>query len=432
MNAPRCLALAGLVYACAAAAHDARPNTVRIVETTSLTYSVSWKLPASLPADSLPSTMLPKDCEAMGSPAWRATGGAYVGGQSFRCRESLAGRSVGISYPTANPGLRTIFKVELATGEEHLRILGPAENEWIVPTSATPFAVAVQYTHLGIVHIWIGVDHLLFVACLLFIARTPRRLLLTITGFTAAHSITLALAALDLLRIPTPPVEAVIALSVVFLAWEIARGDADSLTHRLPVVVSVAFGLLHGFGFATVLREVGLPQTELPIALLFFNVGVEIGQVLFVLGVLAGGGLARISHQAACRRQKALGFHEVDRDVDDRADCGLRWPRPPALRAGDPRGSFGPVRARAPSTVVPAMLSVASARSKERVRTGPKSSAIITAPGEKCGLVGAALGRRPWRDGSWLAMPRLAVPASYVIGAVASYWMIERVAGFWG
>ena len=96
--------------------------------------------------------------------------------------------------------------------------------------------------------------------------------------------------------------------------------------------------------------------------------------------------LARISHQAACRRQKALGFHEVDRDVDDRADCGLRWPRPPALRAGDPRGSFGPVRARAPSTVVPAMLSVASARSKERVRTGPKSSAIITAPGEKCGL----------------------------------------------
>ena len=94
-------------------------------------------------------------------------------------------------------------------------------------------------------------------------------------------------------------------------------------------------------------------------------------------------GLARISHQAACRRQEAHGFQEVDRDVDDRADCGLRWPRPPALRAGDPRGSFGPVRARAPSTVVPAMLSVAS------TRTGPKSSAIITAPGEKCGLARA-------------------------------------------
>jgi hydrogenase/urease accessory protein HupE len=127
----------------------------------------------------------------------------------------------------------------------------------------------------------------LFVACLLFIARTPRRLLITITGFTAAHSITLALSTLDLVRIPTPPVEAAIALSVVFMAWEIVRGDETSLTHRFPVAVSSSFGLLHGFGFAAVLRDIGLPQTELPTALLFFNGGVEIGQILFVFTLLA-------------------------------------------------------------------------------------------------------------------------------------------------
>ena len=113
-------------------------------------------------------------------------------------------------------------------------------------------------------------------------------MLITITGFTVAHSITLALSALDLVRIATPPVEAAIALSVVFMAWEIARGNDGSLTYRYPVTVSSSFGLLHGFGFAAVLRDIGLPQIELPTALLFFNVGVEIGQILFVVALLTG------------------------------------------------------------------------------------------------------------------------------------------------
>jgi len=282
VNARNAIAWMGLVGSLAVEAHDARPNTVRVTETLADTYTVTWKVPASLPSDALPLPTLPADCEALQPPAWRSSGGAYTGEQTYRCREGLAGRSVGIAYPTINPSLRTIYKVEFATGEEHVRILGPAEYEWTVPATPEPFAVAVEYTRHGVVHIWIGADHLLFVACLLFIARTPRRLLLTITGFTLAHSVTLALAVLDVVRIPSPPVEAVIALSVVFLAVEIARGDTGSLTHRAPVVVSVAFGLLHGFGFATVLRDVGLPQSDLPLALLFFNVGVEVGQVLFV------------------------------------------------------------------------------------------------------------------------------------------------------
>ena len=335
MSWARPLGLIALVGACGVEAHDARPNTVRIVETAELVYSVAWKVPASLPVDSLPYPTLPADCTPGQAPTWRSTGGAHLGRQTYRCAEGLAGRAVGIAYPGINPSLRTIYTVVLGSGAEHLRILGPDVGGWVIPATPEPFSVALEYTWHGVVHIWIGVDHLLFVACLLFIARTPRRLLLTITGFTAAHSITLALSALGLVRIPTPPVEAMIALSVVFLAWEIARDNPDSLTRRLPVVVSVAFGLLHGFGFATVLREVGLPSTELPIALLFFNVGVEIGQILFVLALFASYALVRV-----LARQPAHG--------DGR-------------------------RAR-----------------------------------------------------------RLAVPASYVIGTVASFWMIERVVGFWG
>ena len=335
MNARGALALMGLVGSLAVEAHDARPNTVRVTETAENTYAVSWKVPATLAADALPMPTLPADCEALQPPAWRASGDAYAGEQTLQCRQALAGRTVGIAYPTVNPSLRTIYKVEFATGEEHVRILGPAEYEWTIPATPEPFAVAVEYTQHGVVHIWIGADHLLFVACLLFIARTPRRLLLTITGFTLAHSVTLALSVLDVVRIPTPPVEAVIALSVVFLAVEIARGDTRSLTHRTPVVVSVAFGLLHGFGFATVLREVGLPPSDLPLALLFFNIGVEVGQVLFVAAVFVG--------------YQGLRF------------LGRRWPSAHAF--------------------------------------------------------GAA---------------RLAMTASYAIGAVAAFWVIDRVVGFWG
>jgi hydrogenase/urease accessory protein HupE len=171
--------------------------------------------------------------------------------------------------------------------------------------------VAFEYTRLGIEHIWLGLDHLLFVACLLFIARTPRRLLITITGFTAAHSLTLILSILSWVRLPVPPVEAAIALSILFLVCEIARPLANSWTWRHPVLVSSLFGLLHGFGFASVLRDIVLPQTQLPAALLTFNLGVEIGQLLFVAACLllyAGAKrllphwqrLPRLPHYLAC------------------------------------------------------------------------------------------------------------------------------------
>ncbi len=318
-------------------AHDARPNYVQITEKEANTFRVSWKVPASMPGSALPYPTLPEGCVAERQPAWQQAGAEYLGQQVFRCDEGLSGRVVGIEFPIINPSLSTLYKIRLANGEEHLRILKPSETEWTVPDAEDRFAVATEYTKLGVEHIWIGVDHLPFVACLLFIARTPRRLLITITGFTVAHSITLALSTLDLVRIPTPPVEAAIALSVVFMAWEIAKGDETSLTYRFPVVVSSSFGLLHGFGFAAVLRDIGLPQTELPTALLFFNVGVEIGQILFVIALLGAFFIVRPALESVLRSA---------------ADPEMRW-------------------------------------------------------------------------------TSLTQPASYVIGCIASYWMIQRVAGFW-
>jgi hydrogenase/urease accessory protein HupE len=289
----RLLLLLALFLTPLAQAHDARPNYVQITETEPNTFSVTWKTPASIPGRGLPYPTLPEGCISERQPAWQQTGAEYIGQQVFNCSKPLSGRVVGIEFPIINPSLSTLYKIKLASGEEHVRILKPDETEWTVPDAENRFAVAVEYTVLGIEHIWIGIDHLLFVACLVFIARTPRRLLVTITGFTVAHSITLALSALDVIRIPTPPVEAAIALSVVFMAWEIAKRDEASLAYRYPVAIAASFGLLHGFGFAAVLRDIGLPQTELPTALLFFNVGVEIGQILFVLALLAGFFLLR-------------------------------------------------------------------------------------------------------------------------------------------
>ncbi len=288
-----CLALLVLIASPLTQAHDARPAYVQIFEAEPGLFSVSWKVPASVPNRGLPYPTLPDGCRPERQSGWQQAGAEHVGQQVFHCSEPLSGRVVGIEFPDINPSLSTLYKISLVSGEEHVRILGPGENEWTVPDAENRFAVATEYTALGIEHIWIGIDHLLFVACLLFVARTARRLLITITGFTVAHSMTLALSALDVIRIPTPPVEAVIALSVVFMAWEIAKRDETSVAYRHPVVIAVLFGLLHGFGFAAVLRDIGLPQTELPTALLLFNVGVEIGQILFVLSLLVGFHLVR-------------------------------------------------------------------------------------------------------------------------------------------
>jgi len=169
--------------------------------------------------------------------------------------------------------------------------LTPTENGFEVAAKTTNLDVIKVYTALGIEHILLGVDHLLFVFALLLIVEGWRRLVGTITAFTLAHSITLAAATMGYVNVPQAPVEAVIALSILFLATEIIhnRQGNPGLAKRFPWLVAFIFGLLHGFGFAGALAEIGLPQQSIPLALLFFNVGVELGQLLFVAAVVAAG-----------------------------------------------------------------------------------------------------------------------------------------------
>ena len=311
--------LAILFGATTANAHESRPLYVEILEKAPNTFAVTWKIPPSALTVSSPVVIMPEVCAASAPPA----GAQLVKRQLFRCKNDLSGEHIRIDFPRYNPSISTLFRLQRLSGEKHTAIQGPNDSAWLVPDREGTVSVAKEYLILGIEHILRGYDHLLFIACLVLIAGTWRRILVTITGFTLAHSITLALAALDLVRVPVPPVEAAIALSIVFLATEFARARRDTLTWRYPIAVAGSFGLLHGFGFASVLSEIGLPQTEIPAALLFFNVGVEVGQVLFVALLLS---LVAVL--------AALGVIERTDGIGEEGIIPLRLARPVAYLAG--------------------------------------------------------------------------------------------------
>lgn len=263
-------------------AHDTRPLYVEIAETSPDVYSVSWKVPISVAATNVPNVALPPSCEPIGP----AVGKATARSRNYTCTTDLSGESVSIRYPRFNPSISTLMHLSRLSGESHSEVLSPDRMEWTVPDKENTWRVARDYTILGIEHILEGYDHLLFIVCLILLAGTFRRILITITGFTIAHSITLAMAALGVVEVSVAPVEASVALSIVFVAMELARDKRDTLTWRYPIAVSSTFGLLHGFGFAAVLSEIGLPQTEVPAALLFFNIGVELGQLAFIVAAV--------------------------------------------------------------------------------------------------------------------------------------------------
>jgi hydrogenase/urease accessory protein HupE len=212
-----------------------------------------------------------------------------------------------IEVPGGLPGKRIEFvglqatitdvlvRVQLRDAEPTATLVRPSQSRIEITASAGPMAIAGTYLMHGIEHILLGYDHLLFVFALVLIVRSIRVLVWTITSFTLAHSITLALATLGWVRVPGPPVEATIALSILLLAGEIIRirRGEESLTRRWPWVVAFTFGLLHGFGFASALSEIGLPHGDIPLALFTFNVGVEIGQLTFIAVVLSAMALAR-------------------------------------------------------------------------------------------------------------------------------------------
>jgi len=178
-------------------------------------------------------------------------------------------------------------RVTLADGRLVQGVASPGNLLIAVPPRPRALDVMRDYARLGVAHILTGPDHLLFVFGLVLLAGTTRRLLATVSAFTLGHSITLTLAALGFVDVPSGPIEVAIAASVLALAVELARPPGPTLIRRRPWLMAGAFGLLHGLGFAAALREAGLPAGEIPLALLSFNVGIEVGQLLFVLAVLA-------------------------------------------------------------------------------------------------------------------------------------------------
>jgi hydrogenase/urease accessory protein HupE len=199
----------------------------------------------------------------------------------------IGGQDVWIENLDATP-LDVLVRIEFLDGRSFTKILRPEKPRISIPSREGSAKIAWTYLQLGVEHILLGVDHLLFVLGLLLIVANRRMLLKTITSFTIAHSITLAIATLGYASAPVLPLNAAIALSILFLGPEVVRvrRGETSFTIRHPWVVAFAFGLLHGFGFASGLATMGLPSSEIPVALLLFNVGVEIGQIFFVLLVI--------------------------------------------------------------------------------------------------------------------------------------------------
>ncbi len=267
-------------------ADEYRPAFLELRQTGAEVYDVLWKVPARGDRRLSLYVRFPADVQSPGPVRATMIGGAYIERYTISRSGGLAGSEIVIEG-LSTLSTEVLVRIERLDGTTIVARLLAANPSFVVGESLSRREVSKTYTVFGIAHILGGIDHLLFIACLVLIAGTGRRILITITGFTIAHSITLTLAALELVRLPIPPIEAVIALSIVFLAREIALQRRDTLTWRYPIAVSASFGLLHGFGFASALSEIGLPQSEIPAALLAFNVGVEIGQILFVGAIIA-------------------------------------------------------------------------------------------------------------------------------------------------
>jgi hydrogenase/urease accessory protein HupE len=327
----RLFALLLLLLAAPVAADEFKPAYLQLTQRDAAHYDVLWKVPALDEATTLKlKPVFPPGTKDVTSRRSSYANGASVIRWKIEVPGGLAGKAV--AFPDmATTRVDVLVRLVRADGSEQLARILPSDPQFAVTASPGSYEVARTYTVLGVEHILTGVDHLLFVLALIMLVRGTKRLLVTVTAFTLAHSITLALATLGVIHVPGPPVEAIIALSIVFVASEIVQGlrGQEGLAAKKPWLVAFSFGLLHGLGFAGALAEVGLPVNAIPIALLFFNIGVEIGQLLFIAAVIA---LARLVVRLA-----------RDRDL----------------------------------------------------------------------------------------RPALIVPA-YVIGAVASFWVIERVAAFWG
>jgi hydrogenase/urease accessory protein HupE len=284
---------ASLILATPASADDFRPAYLQITQHNATTYDVLWKVPARGPDAAL------KIHPAFppGTINLTQQRGSYVNGVAVqRWRIKVPGGLEGkaVTFPgLSEVRIDVLARLARADGTVQLERILPGNPQFRVKASPGAFEVVRTYLLLGIEHILTGFDHLCFVLALVMIVGFNRRLFWTVTAFTLAHSITLALATTGVIHVPRPPVEATIALSIVFVASEIIQQQRgrEGLAARRPWLVAFTFGLLHGLGFASALAEIGLPANSIPLALLFFNIGVELGQLLFIAAVFAAARL---------------------------------------------------------------------------------------------------------------------------------------------
>jgi hydrogenase/urease accessory protein HupE len=277
-----------LIVAMPALAHEARPAYLQLHQLDTERYDVLWKVPGLGEEKRLAlDVTFPPGTSTISPLQVSFANNAFI--QRWRVQRAggLDGTPIRI---TGLPATLTdvLVRLERLDGTTQTIRVTPASPEFVIESAPGRWEVARTYWALGVEHILLGIDHLLFVLALLILVNGTSRLFWAITAFTAAHSLTLAAATLGWVHVPPPPVEASIALSIVFLASEImhARAGRPGLTYRQPWIVAFVFGLLHGLGFAGALSEVGLPPNAIPLALLFFNLGVEIGQLLFIAAVL--------------------------------------------------------------------------------------------------------------------------------------------------
>lgn len=298
----RALLIVASVAACAPGllapqvlAHEMRPAYLELRQTDAESYAALWKVPGR--GDDLRLGLyveLPAECKNAGEPRAIMVNNAYIERWTVNCAGGLTGgtiRIAGLSVTKTD----VLVRVERLDGSVQVTRLTPSATSFVVEAAPRALEVARTYSVLGVEHILSGIDHLLFVLALLIITRGGWKLVKTVTAFTVSHSVTLSLAALGYIHVPSRPVEAAIALSIVCVAAEIlhARRGRIGLTARAPWIVALTFGLMHGLGFAGGLSEAGLPDGHIPTALLFFSIGVELGHFLFIGVVLALAALTR-------------------------------------------------------------------------------------------------------------------------------------------
>ncbi|MGI9530740.1 HupE/UreJ family protein [Lutimonas sp.] len=276
-----------LIFPVSLTAHEIRPAYLQIIEIADHQYEIFWKVPSM--GDAVPriQPVFPKSfsIEILKNPNQIPGSVIYYYGLSGN--ESIRGHELYIQGLNKTL-IDVLVNIKYLNGETATFMLQADKDSQLIPGETSSLDVIKTYTVLGVEHILLGIDHLLFVLALILITKGRWKIVKTITAFTIAHSITLSLAALGYVNFPGAPVEAVIALSIVFLAVELINNlnGRQTLTSKKPWIVAFSFGLLHGFGFAGALADIGLPQQDIPLALAFFNVGVEIGQLLFVLVIL--------------------------------------------------------------------------------------------------------------------------------------------------